>query len=638
MDMEKLQYNVLEKVNTPADLKKLNSEELKYLCDEIRAYIIDVLANNPGHLASSLGTVELTIALHYVFNTPDDKLIWDVGHQAYSHKIITGRKERFHTLRTYNGLSGFPKMDESEYDSFGTGHSSTSISAALGMAIASAIDGNTTRQHIAVIGDGSMTGGMAFEGLNHAGVSKANLLVILNDNGIAIDKSVGALSHYLTTITTSSAYNRLKNKIWDFYGEGNKGRKQKNFFRKIGISMKSALVKQSNLFEALNFRYFGPIDGHDVENLIKILGKLSKIQGPKLLHIVTRKGKGLKEAEKNPIVYHAPGLFDANTGKQVVADDNNKPLKYQDVFGHTIVELAEKNNKILGITPAMPTGCSLNIMMDKMPNRAFDVGIAEQHAVTFAAGLAAQGMRPFCNIYSSFMQRAYDQVIHDVALQKLPVVFCLDRGGLVGEDGATHHGVFDYAYFRPIPNLTIASPLDEHELRNMMYTAQMDGKGPFVIRYPRGGGVHVDWKNPFKEIEIGKGRCLKSGHNIALLSIGHIGNAAMQAAVIDENLGINVGVYDMRFLKPLDESLIHEVAETYSHIITIENGVLKGGFGSAVAEYVVDNKLPVTVYRMGIPDSFIPHGSLRELHKDCRIDTEAIVDKICELDKLIRER
>ena len=638
MDMEKLQYDVLEKVNTPADLKKLNSEELKCLCDEIRAYIIDVLANNPGHLASSLGTVELTIALHYVFNTPDDKLIWDVGHQAYSHKIITGRKERFHTIRTYNGISGFPKMDESEYDSFGTGHSSTSISAALGMAMASAIEGNNTRQHIAVIGDGSMTGGMAFEGLNHAGVSKANLLVILNDNGIAIDKSVGALSHYLTTITTSSAYNRLKNKIWDFYGEGNKGRKQKNFFRKIGVSMKSALVKQSNLFEALNFRYFGPIDGHDVENLIKILGKLSKIQGPKLLHIVTRKGKGLKEAEKNPIVYHAPGLFDANTGKQVVADNNNKPLKYQDVFGHTIVELAEKNNKILGITPAMPTGCSLNIMMDKMPNRAFDVGIAEQHAVTFAAGLAAQGMMPFCNIYSSFMQRAYDQVIHDVALQKLPVVFCLDRGGLVGEDGATHHGVFDYAYFRPIPNLTIASPLDEHELRNMMYTAQLDGKGPFVIRYPRGGGVHVDWKKPFKEIEIGKGRCLKIGHNIALLSIGHIGNAAMQAAVIAENLGINVGVYDMRFVKPLDESLIQEVSKIYSHIITIENGVLKGGFGSAVVEYIADNKLPVEVYRMGIPDSFITHGSLRELHKDCRIDTEAIVDKICEIDKLIQKR
>lgn len=638
MDMEKLQYNVLEKVNTPADLKKLNSDELKCLCDEIRAYIIDVLANNPGHLASSLGTVELTVALHYVFNTPDDKLIWDVGHQAYSHKIITGRKDRFHTIRTYKGLSGFPKMDESEYDSFGTGHSSTSISSALGMAIASAIEGNNTRQHIAVIGDGSMTGGMAFEGLNHAGVSKANLLVILNDNGIAIDKSVGALSHYLTTITTSSAYNRLKNKIWDFYGEGNKGRKQKNFFRKMGVTIKSALVKQSNLFEALNFRYFGPIDGHDVENLIKILGKLSKIQGPKLLHIVTRKGKGLKEAEKNPIVYHAPGLFDANTGKQVVADNDNKPLKYQDVFGYTIVELADKNKKILGITPAMPTGCSLNIMMEKMPNRAFDVGIAEQHAVTFAAGLAAQGMVPFCNIYSSFMQRAYDQVIHDVALQNLNVVFCLDRGGLVGEDGATHHGVFDYAYFRPIPNLTIASPLDEHELRNMMYTAQLDGKGSFVIRYPRGGGVHVDWKKPFEEIEIGKGRCLKTGHNIAILSIGHIGNAAMQAATIAENLGINVGVYDMRFVKPLDESLIQEVSKIYSHIITIENGVLKGGFGSAVVEYIADNKLPVEVYRMGIPDSFITHGSLRELHKDCRIDTEAIVDKICEIDKLIQKR
>ena len=637
MDMEKIQYNVLEKVSTPADLKKLNSSELKSLCDEIRAYIIDVLANNPGHLASSLGTVELTVALHYVFNTPDDKLIWDVGHQAYSHKIITGRKERFHTIRTYNGLSGFPKMEESEYDSFGTGHSSTSISAALGMAMASGLEGNTSRQHIAVIGDGSMTGGMAFEGLNHAGVSKANLLVILNDNGIAIDKSVGALSHYLTTITTSSAYNRLKNKIWDFYGEGNKGRKQKNFFRKIGISIKSALVKQSNLFEALNFRYFGPIDGHDVENLIKILGKLSKIQGPKLLHIVTRKGKGLKEAEKNPIIYHAPGLFDANTGKQVVANDHNKPLKYQDIFGHTIVELAEKNKKILGITPAMPTGCSLNIMMDKMPDRAFDVGIAEQHAVTFAAGLAAQGMVPFCNIYSSFMQRAYDQVIHDVALQNLHVVFCLDRGGLVGEDGATHHGVFDYAYFRPIPNLTIASPLDEHELRNMMYTAQLDGKGPFVIRYPRGGSVHVDWKKPFKEIEIGKGRCLKIGHNIALLSIGHIGNAAVQAAVIAENLGVNVGVYDMRFLKPLDESLIHEVAKTYSHIITIENGVLKGGLGSAVAEFVVDNKLPVSVHRMGIPDSFITHGSLRELHKECHIDTDAIVEQICRIDKAGRK-
>ena len=629
-NMEKIQYDVLEKVNTPDDLKKLSCDELKTLCEEIRAYIIDVLANNPGHLASGLGTVELSVALHYVFNTPDDKLVWDVGHQAYPHKILTGRKNLFHTIRTYKGISGFPKMEESEYDSFGTGHSSTSISAALGMAMASRLQGNNTRQHIAVIGDGSMTGGMAFEGLNHAGDSKANILVILNDNGIAIDKSVGALSHYLTTITTSSAYNRLKNKIWDFYGEG-KGKKHKNFFRKIGLITKSALVKQSNLFEALNFRYFGPIDGHDVENLIKILGKLKDIQGPKLLHIVTRKGKGLEEAEKNPIAYHAPGLFDANTGKQVVNDSGNKPLRYQDVFGYTIVELAEQNEKILGITPAMPTGCSLNIMMDKMPHRAFDVGIAEQHAVTLAAGMAAQGMVPFCNIYSSFMQRAYDQVIHDVALQNLDVVFCLDRGGLVGEDGATHHGVFDYAYFRPIPNITIASPLDEHELRNMMYTAQLGGKGAFVIRYPRGGCVNLDWKNPMQEIAIGKGRCLKEGDSIAILSIGHIGNAALEAASIVETKGINVAVYDMRFLKPLDEDLIQQVASKYTDIITIENGALKGGLGSAVVELLADNNLKVNVHRMGIPDYFVAHGSLKELHKECQIDTDAMVSMIMKI-------
>lgn len=629
-NMEKIQYDVLEKVNTPDDLKKLSCDELKTLCEEIRAYIIDVLANNPGHLASGLGTVELSVALHYVFNTPDDKLVWDVGHQAYPHKILTGRKNLFHTIRTYKGISGFPKMEESEYDSFGTGHSSTSISAALGMAMASRLQGNNTRQHIAVIGDGSMTGGMAFEGLNHAGDSKANILVILNDNGIAIDKSVGALSHYLTTITTSSAYNRLKNKIWDFYGEG-KGKKHKNFFRKIGLITKSALVKQSNLFEALNFRYFGPIDGHDVENLIKILGKLKDIQGPKLLHIVTRKGKGLEEAEKNPIAYHAPGLFDANTGKQVVNDSGNKPLRYQDVFGYTIVELAEQNEKILGITPAMPTGCSLNIMMDKMPHRAFDVGIAEQHAVTLAAGMAAQGMVPFCNIYSSFMQRAYDQVIHDVALQNLDVVFCLDRGGLVGEDGATHHGVFDYAYFRPIPNITIASPLDEHELRNMMYTAQLGGKGAFVIRYPRGGCVNLDWKNPMQEIAIGKGRCLKEGDSIAILSIGHIGNAALEAAAIAETKGINVAVYDMRFIKPLDEDLVLQVASKYNDIITIENGALKGGLGSAVVELLADNNLKVNVHRMGIPDYFVAHGSLKELHKECQIDTDAMVSMIMKI-------
>ena len=632
-DMKDIQYSVLEKVNLPEDLKKLSYLELKTLCDEIRSYIIDVLANNPGHLASGLGTVELSVALHYVFNTPDDKLIWDVGHQAYPHKILTGRKESFHTIRTYNGISGFPKIEESPYDSFGTGHSSTSISAALGMAMASKLEGNNTRQHIAVIGDGSMTGGMAFEGLNHAGDSKANILVILNDNGIAIDKSVGALSNYLTTITTSSAYNKLKTKIWNFYGEGDKGKKHKNFFRKIGHLTKLALVKQSNLFESLNFRYFGPIDGHDVENLIKVLGKLKDIQGPKLLHIVTRKGKGLEEAEKNPIIYHAPGLFDANTGKQVESNKNNKPLRYQDIFGYTIVELAEKNEKILGITPAMPTGCSLNIMMEQMPNRAFDVGIAEQHAVTLAAGMATQGMIPFCNIYSSFMQRAYDQVIHDVALQNLNVVLCLDRGGLVGEDGATHHGVFDYAYFRPIPNLTIASPLNEHELRNMMYTAQLKGKGPFVIRYPRGGCVNLDWKKTFQEIEIGKGRCLKRGNNIAVISIGHIGNAALVASDIVSTLGIEVGIYDIRFLKPLDNALLHEIAKTYSDIITVEDGVLKGGLGTAVAEFVSDNHLPVRVHRMGIDDRFIAHGSLRELHKECGIDTDAIVAKISEVAK-----
>ncbi len=628
-----MQSNILEKVNTPDDLKKLTHPELKLLCDEIREYIISVLANNPGHLASSLGTVELTVALHYVFNTPDDKLIWDVGHQAYSHKILTGRKKQFHTIRTYGGISGFPRMEESSYDSFGTGHSSTSISAALGMAVASRLEENLTRQHIAIIGDGSMTGGMAFEGLNQAGVSKANILVILNDNGISIDKSEGALNHYLTTITASSTYNRLKNKIWNFYGETQTGNKWKNFFRKIIISTKVALFKQSNFFEALNFRYFGPIDGHDVDSLIKILTQLSKIKGPKILHIVTKKGKGLKVAENNPILYHAPGIYDANTGEQVTENSFNKPLKYQDVFGHTIVELAKKNPKIIGITPAMSSGCSLNMMMEKMPNRAFDVDIAEQHAVTFAAGLAAQGMVPFCNIYSSFMQRAYDQVIHDVALQNLHVIFCLDRAGLVGEDGATHHGIFDYAYFRPIPNMTIASPMNENELRNMMYTAQLDKKGPFVIRYPRGSSVNADWKKPFRELQIGKGRCLKTGIEIAILSIGHIGNAAMEAAQIASNLGIEVGVYDMRFLKPLDESLLYEVAKTYTHIITLENGVLKGGFGSAIAEFILDNELPVHIHRIGISDAFIAQGSLLELHKECGIDTDAIVSKICQLKK-----
>jgi 1-deoxy-D-xylulose-5-phosphate synthase len=623
-----VEYPLLDKVNTPDDLKKLSSSELERLCADLRSYIVRVLSTHPGHLASGLGIVELAVALHYVFNTPDDKLVWDVGHQAYPHKILTGRKRQFETIRTYGGISGFPKMTESEYDSFGTGHSSTSISAALGMAVAAHLQGNDSRNHIAVIGDGSMTGGMAFEALNNAGVAGANVLVILNDNGIAIDKSVGALNHYLTKITSSRTYNRFKTKIWDISGDNAFGQRIRRFFRKILLNLKSNFFKQSNMFEAFGFRYFGPIDGHNLPDLVKILQQLSTIKGPKLLHIVTQKGRGMDMAVQNPVVYHAPGEYDVETGERKLPSDKDQPLRYQDVFGYTILELAKQNLDIVGITPAMPTGCSLNIMMEAMPERVFDVGIAEQHAVTFAAGLATQGILPFCNIYSSFMQRAYDQVIHDVALQKLNVVLCLDRGGLVGEDGPTHHGIFDYAYFRPIPNLVIAAPMNENELRNMMYTAQLPDKGPFVIRYPRGKSVNADWKKPFQEIEIGKGRCLRNGKDIAILSVGHIGNTAMQAAQLLSTLGVEVGVYDCRFVKPLDESLLHEVVKTYSHIITIEDGVLKGGFGSAVVEFLADNGIGIPVHRLGIPDRFITHGSLRELHRECRIDVDAIVETV----------
>ena len=616
-----MEYPVLDKINTPDDLKKLSQDELEQLCTDLRKYIVQVLSTHPGHLASGLGVVELAVALHYVFNTPDDKLVWDVGHQAYPHKILTGRKRQFETIRSYGGISGFPKMSESEYDSFGTGHSSTSISAALGMAVAAHLKGNDTRNHIAVIGDGSMTGGMAFEALNNAGVAGANMLVILNDNGITIDKSVGGLSHYLTKITSSETYNQFKTKIWNLSGTG-----IRRFFRNILLNLKSTFFKQSNMFEAFGFRYFGPIDGHNLPDLVKILQRLSKIKGPKLLHIVTQKGRGMDIAVKNPVAYHAPGEYDVETGERKKSTDKNQPLRYQDVFGNTILELAKQNPDIVGITPAMPSGCSLNIMMAAMPERVFDVGIAEQHAVTFAAGLATQGMVPFCNNYSSFMQRAYDQVIHDVALQKLNVIMCLDRGGLVGEDGPTHHGAFDYAYFRPIPNLVIAAPMNENELRNMMYTAQLPDKGPFVIRYPRGKSVNPDWKKPFQEIEIGKGRCLRNGKDIAILSVGHIGNTAMQAAQLLSTLGVEVGVYDFRFVKPLDESLLHEVAKTYSHIITIEDGVLKGGFGSAVVEFFSDNGIEIPVHRLGIPDQFITHGALRDLYRECRIDVDAVVE------------
>ena len=589
-------------------------------------------------------TVELTLALHYVFNTPDDKLIWDVGHQAYTHKIITGRRDQFPTIRTYGGLSGFPRMDESPFDAFGTGHSSTSISAALGMATASTLQGNTRRQHIAVIGDGSMTGGQAFEALNNAGVSRANILVVLNDNGISIDKAVGGLSRHLTRITASPRYNRLKEKVWRSLGgdktERDARRDQSlNLLQRTTRMLKTAALGAPNLFESLGFRYFGPIDGHNVAELVEVLAQLKAIKGPKLLHVVTKKGKGLRPAERHPVAYHAPGRFNAETGAQIKSNTDGQPLKYQDVFGHTIVELAKRNPAIVGITPAMPTGCSLNIMMEQMPSRAFDVGIAEQHAVTFAAGLAAQGMLPFCNIYSSFMQRAYDQIIHDVALQQLPVVLCLDRAGLVGDDGPTHHGAFDLAYLRPVPNLTICAPMDEHELRNMMYTAQLPRQGAVAIRYPRGLSVHPDWRNPFEALPVGKGRCLHPGTDVALVSIGHIGNVALAAAQKLEAEGLSVAMYDMRYLKPIDTDLLDDIlSRRFRRIVTIEDGVKKGGLGSAVLEYFASVKSasrpsgdshsavevpPVTV--LGLPDQFVTHGPVPQLHKDCGIDLETIL-------------
>lgn len=628
---------ILDSINSIEDLRRLPTSDLRQLATELRHYIIETLSHHPGHLASSLGTVELTLALHYVFNTPDDKLIWDVGHQAYAHKIITGRRDLFPTIRTYGGLSGFPRMDESPFDAFGTGHSSTSISAALGMATASTLQGNTRRQHIAVIGDGSMTGGEAFEALNNAGVSRANILVVLNDNGISIDKAVGGLNRHLTRITASPEYNRLKEKVWRRLGGDRtdpQSRKVKslNFFQRITFMAKTAALGAPNLFESLGFRYFGPIDGHNIDELVEVLTQLKAIKGPKLLHVVTKKGKGLRTAEKHPVTYHAPGLFDAETGVQIKKHNDGQPLKYQDVFGHTIVELAKHNPTIVGITPAMPTGCSLNIMMEQMPNRAFDVGIAEQHAVTFAAGLAAQGMTPFCNIYSSFMQRAYDQVIHDVALQCLPVILCLDRAGLVGDDGPTHHGAFDLACLRPVPHLTICAPMDEHELRNMMYTAQLPGQGAVVIRYPRGLSIHPDWRNPFEALPVGKGRCLLEGSDVAILSIGHIGNEALAAAQQLQAEGLSAAMYDMRYLKPIDTELLDTILQQgFRRIVTVEDGVKKGGFGSAVLEYFASVKSakplltipPVTV--LGLPDSFVTHGAVPQLHKDCRIDLLSIL-------------
>ncbi len=621
---------ILTQVNFPDDLKKLKEESLPELCKEIRDFILDVTCANPGHVGASLGTVELAVALHYIYNTPNDKLIWDVGHQAYAHKILTGRKKDFHTLRKYKGVSGFPKMAESGYDAFGTGHSSTSISAALGMAIADKMNGVTNRNYIAVIGDGSMTGGMAIEGLNNAGVSKANLLVVLNDNGISIDQSVGALKEYLLDISTSRMYNRIKNLAWKILGKASKyGPNSQRIFQQIENAVKGSILKKSNLFESFNFRYFGPVDGHDVIRLSKILSDMKRIKGPKLLHVITKKGKGFKRAEKDQTVFHSPGAFDRKTG-DIVKDTcpDKKPPKYQTVFGRTLIELAEQNAKIVGITPAMPTGSSLNLMMEKMPDRVFDVGIAEQHAVTFAAGLAARGLTPYCNIYSTFMQRAYDQLIHDVAIQKLHVVFCLDRSGLVGEDGATHHGAYDLAYLRSIPNLIVSSPMNEAELRNLMYTAQLENMGPFSIRYPKGRGVMPEWKTPMQKIEIGKARKLLDGKDIALISIGHVGNYVNEAANILKEKNIRIAHYDMRFLKPIDEDVLHEVFEKFKHIITIEDGTILGGLGSAVLEFMSDHNYKANIIRLGIPDRFIEHGSTEELHKECGFDAEGIVKTV----------
>jgi 1-deoxy-D-xylulose-5-phosphate synthase len=615
---------LLDQIDTPEDLKKLPIAALPQLCSEIRDFIIDGASVNPGHFGASLGTVELAVALHYVYDTPYDKIIWDVGHQAYAHKILTGRRSQFHTNRKIGGISGFPRMSESAYDAFGTGHSSTSISAALGMAVAAKLD-NQKMSVVAVIGDGAMTGGMAFEGMNHAGMEQADMLVILNDNHIAIDKSVGALSSYLVKITTSAAYNKAKKKLWSITS---RYQTLRLFFQKTIDAFKSSVLRTSNLFEALNFRYFGPIDGHDVVALVKVLQRLKKVQGAKLLHILTVKGKGYLPAEQHQTLWHAPGAFDRTTGERHTSQPQDTPIRYQQVFGETILELALRNSKIVGITPAMLSGSSLDIMMNAMPHRTFDVGIAEQHAVTFAAGMTVAGYTPFCNIYSSFLQRAYDSIIHDVALQKLPVIFCIDRAGLVGEDGATHHGVFDIAMLRSVPNMIVAAPLNEQELRDMMYTAQKLRCAPFAIRYPRGKGVMREWRTPFAEIPVGKAVQLAEGRVVAILTIGHAGNFALQALPALAKRGITPALYNMRFVKPIDEAVLHEVGRHFSKVITVEDGVVTGGMGSAVAEFFAAHGYAAEVVRLGVPDSFVEHGTVDKLRTVCGFDVEGIVRRI----------
>ncbi|MBN2669116.1 MAG: 1-deoxy-D-xylulose-5-phosphate synthase [Bacteroidales bacterium] len=626
--MQSMEYELLKNINNPDDLRKLSIDQLLQVSKELRSYIIDIVSNNPGHFGASLGVVELTIALHYALNTPYDKIVWDVGHQAYGHKILTGRRDQFNTNRKLGGISGFPKPSESEYDAFGVGHASTSISAALGIAVA-AKRSKENRKVVAVIGDGSMTGGLAFEGLNNAGSLNADLLVILNDNNMAIDPNTGALNEYLMDISTSKTYNRVKKDVWRILGKIPEAR---NIAQKIDNGIKSIILRHSNVFESFNFRYFGPVDGHDVVYLSKIIADLKNLPGPKVLHVITKKGKGFKQAELNQTQFHAPGKFDKVTGEIIKSkSDRPTPVKFQDVFGHTIVELAKQNEKIVGITPAMPSGSSLNIMMKEMPDRAFDVGIAEQHAVTFSAGLAISGQLPYCNIYSTFMQRAYDGVIHDVAIQNLNVVFCLDRGGLVGDDGETHHGAFDLSHMRTVPNLIVAAPMDVIDLRQMLYTVQTASYGPVAIRYPRGSGSIVDWKVPFEKIAFGKARLIAEGSRVAVLSIGITGELVKEAAEQLKADGIQFQHYDMRFVKPLDEEVMHHVCQSFLHIITVEDGAVQGGFGSAVLEFMAKHQYKNTIDTMGIPDKFIPHGSQSELYQLCGFDSNSIAEKVSSI-------
>ena len=630
--MKQSENNLLRKINSPKDLKLLKKSDLEKVCIELRHFIIDIVSKNGGHFGASLGVIEITVALHYVFDAPNDLIVWDVGHQAYGHKILTGRRDLFHTNRKYQGISGFPKIKESIYDSFGVGHSSTSIGACLGMSIASKLKNQLNKQHIAIIGDGALTGGQAFEALNHAGIENSNLIIILNDNCMSIDPNVGALKDYLLKISTSKAYNKMRDEIWDLLGHLSKiGDSAKSIVQKVEHGLKSMLLKHSNYFESLNFRYFGPIDGHNVELLETTLRDLKEIPGPKILHCLTTKGKGYQLAEKDQTKWHAPGLFDKNSGKINIQNNHTRHTKYQDVFGRTIIELAKQNEKIIGITPAMPSGSSLKYMMKEIPERAFDVGIAEQHAVTFSAGLATQGFVPFCNIYSTFLQRGYDQLIHDVALQKLHVIFCLDRAGLVGEDGATHQGVFDLAYLRCIPNMIIASPLNEIELRNLMFTAQLKQDCPFAIRYPRGYGVIENWKKPMKKIEIGTGNILNQGKNICIISIGPVGNMIIEIQSELKKEDIETGHCDIRFLKPLDTKLLHSICKNYKIIITVEDGCIKGGLGSAIIEFVSDNDYQNKIVRFGVPDMFIEHGTQEEQRKECGYDKFTIIRKIKDM-------